>query len=119
MIEYISNPNSNVVEINIEGKITEADLEYVTSRLEEDIKKHGTLRILEKVHNFSGIDPLTLWKDARFSVSHVNDFTHAAVVADSRWMRTLAAAIGSVLSAEVKAFEEPQIEEARAWLANA
>jgi hypothetical protein len=119
MIEYSKNPHGNIVEIHIEGKITEADLEHVTSRLKEDIQKHGKLRILEKVHNFSGIDPITLWKDARFSFYHVNDFTHAAVVADSQWMRTIAAAIGGILSAEVRAFEASQLDEARAWLSNA
>lgn len=118
MMEYQNNPSNNIVEIRVEGKITEADFDRVTSQLKADIEKHGKLRILEEIHNFGGMDPITLWKDARFGLAHVNDFTHAAIVADAKWMRTFAAAIDSVLSAQVKAFEASQIEEARTWLAN-
>lgn len=118
MIEYRNNPNNNIVEISVEGKITEADFDQVVSRLKVDIEKHGKLRVLEQIRSFSGIDPITLWKDVRFGFAHVNDFTHAAVVADAKWVRTLAEAISSVLSAKVKAFEGSQMEEARTWLAN-
>ena len=59
-------------------------------------KKHGKLRILEEIRSFEGIDPIALWKDVRFGLAHVNDFTHAAVVADAKWVRTFAEAINSV-----------------------
>lgn len=117
MIEYRNNPNNNIVEISVEGKITEADFDRVISQLKTDIEKHGKLRILEEVRSFSGIDPIALWKDVRFGFAYINNFTHAAVVADAKWMRTFAEAVGSILSAEVKAFEASRIEEARTWLA--
>lgn len=117
MIEYKNNPDNNIVEICIEGKITEADFDRVISQMKSDIKKHGKLRILEEVRSFDGIDPMALWKDARFGLAHVKDFTHAAVVSEAKWMRTLSEAVGSVFSAEVKAFEGMQIEQARQWLA--
>lgn len=72
----------------------------------------------QEIRSFTGIDPIVLWKDAKFGFAHVNDFTHAAVVADTQWMRTIAQALGSVLSAEVKAFEAAEIEAAREWLKN-
>ncbi|MUG91405.1 STAS/SEC14 domain-containing protein [Scytonema sp. UIC 10036] len=118
MIEYRNNPNNNIVEISVEGKITEADFDHVIAQLKADIEKHGKLRILEEIRSFTGIDPIALWKDVRFGFAHVNDFTHAAVVADAKWMRTFAEAVSSVLSVEVKAFEASQIEAARTWLMN-
>ncbi len=117
MIEYRNNPNNNIVEISVEGKISEADFDRVITQLKDDIEKHGKLRILEEIRSFEGIDPIALWKDVRFGLAHVNDFTHAAVVADAKWVRTFAEAINSVLSAEVKAFERPHLEKARQWLA--
>jgi hypothetical protein len=119
MIEYKNYPQNNIVEISIEGTIREADFDQVTERLKTDLKQHGKLRILEEIRSFEGIDPIALWKDVRFSLSHVNDFTHAAVVTEAKWMRTFAEAINSVLSAQVKAFERSQIEAARQWLATA
>lgn len=117
MIEYRNNPHNNIVEISVEGKISEADFESVIARLRGDIEKHGKLRILEEIRSFEGIDPIALWKDIRFGLAHVNDVTHAAVVADAKWVRTFAEAVNSVLSAEVKAFERPHLNEARQWLA--
>ena len=116
MIEY-RNPDSNIAEITVEGKITESDFDRVSSQMKADINKHGKLRLLEEFHSFEGMDPITLWKDAKFGLAHLNDFTHVAVVAEQTWMQTIAEAVGAVLSAEVKAFNLSQIEEARKWLA--
>ncbi|WP_414565779.1 MULTISPECIES: STAS/SEC14 domain-containing protein [unclassified Anabaena] len=118
MIEYTNNPNNNIVELTVEGKITEADFDRVVAQIKADIEKHGKLRLLEEIRSFEGIDPITLWKDAQFGLNHVGDFTHAAVVADAEWVRTISAAADNILSAKVKAFERSQIEEARAWLIN-
>ena len=117
MIEYKNNPENNIVEIVIEGKITEEDFDRVVSQLKADIAKHGKLRVLEEVRHFEGIDPIALWKDIRFGFAHLNDFTHAALVADAKWMRTLTEVFDRVLSVKVKTFEPSQIEEARHWLA--
>lgn len=119
MIEYRNDPNNNIVEICVEGKVTEADFDAVIFQLKGDIAKHGHLRILEEIRSFEGIDPIALWKDAQFGLAHIDDFTHAAVVADAQWMRTFAEAVGNVMSAEVKAFEGSQIEAARTWLTTA
>ena len=118
MIKYRNNPDNNIVEISIEGKITEADFDRVSSQMKADIKKHGKLRILEEFHSFEGIDPIALWKDANFGLAYIGNLTHVAVVAEQTWMQTIAEAVGAVLPAQVKAFEGSQIEEAREWLAN-
>lgn len=119
MIEYKNNSDNNIVEIIVEGKITEADFDQVVSQMKADIEKHGKLRMLEEIRSFEGIDPITLWKDARFGLAHVNDFTHVAVIVEQAWMRTWSQAVDNVLSAKVKAFEPSQIDAAREWLANA
>ncbi|MBD2512424.1 STAS/SEC14 domain-containing protein [Nostoc muscorum FACHB-395] len=118
MIEYKNNPNNNIVEIIIEGKISEEDFDQIVSQLKVDIAKHGKLRVLEEIRHFEGIDPLALWKDIRFGLTHLNDFTYAALVADTKWIRTLAEVFNSVLSVKVKTFEPSQIDEARNWLSD-
>ena len=116
--EYKNNPNNNIVEIYVDGKITETDLERAISLLKVDLQKHSKLQILEEIRSFEGINPIAVWKDLQFGLSHVDDFTHAAVVADAKWMRTFAEALDNVLSAKVKAFEAALIDEARVWLAS-
>ena len=119
MIEYKNYPDNNLVEISISGKITEVDFDRVSSQMKADIDRHGKLRLLEIFHSFEGIDPITLWKDAKFGFAHLSDFTHVAVVAEPTWMQTIAGAIDNLLSAKVKAFESSQVEQARAWLLSA
>ena len=119
MIEYKNHSDNNLVEISVLGKITEVDFDRVSSQMKADIDKHGKLRLLEIFHSFEGIDPITLWKDARFGLAHLSDFTHVAVVAESTWMQTIASAVNNLSSAKVKAFEGSQVEQARAWLLNA
>lgn len=121
MIEYQRNSDNNIVKIIIEGKITEEDFDGVISQLKIDLEKHHKLRVLEEVRHFEGIDPMAFWKDIRFGFAHIKDFTHAAVVADAKWMRSLTEAFASVFpgSVKVKAFEPSQIDEAQNWLAKA
>ncbi|PZD74725.1 hypothetical protein C1752_00581 [Acaryochloris thomasi RCC1774] len=116
MLEYRNNPTDNIVEIIVEGQLTEADLDQIIAQLKIDLDKHGKLRLLEEIRSFEGIDPIALWKDAQFGLTHVDDFTHAAVVAEAEWVRTISAAADNILSAQVKAFEPSQIEAARTWL---
>ncbi len=119
MIEYRNNPTSNVVELIVEGQITEADLDQTISRMKLDISRHGKLKVLEEIRRFEGIDPIALWKDAQFGLSHVDDFSHVAVVAEEAWVRTISTAADNILSAQVKAFEPSQMEAARTWLLTA
>ena len=119
MLNYTNTPTNNYVEIVVEGQITEADLDPVMARIKSDIEKHGKLRLLEEIHSFEGIDPMALWKDIQFGLSHLNDFTHVAVVAEAEWVRTLSAATDNLLSAQVKAFTPSHISAARTWLQTA
>ena len=91
---------------------SDIELDRVTTQLKENIQKHSKLRILEEIRSFDGIDSITLWKDVQFSLFHVNDFTHAAVMADAKWMRTYAEAMDSILSAKVQAFKLAKIDRA-------
>jgi|GEM_PF-146431 len=119
MIEYRNNPTSNIVELIIEGKITEADLDRVIDQMKVAIGRHGKLKLFEEIRSFEGIDPIALWKDAQFGLSHVDDFSHVAVIAAAEWVRTISTAADNILSAQVKAFEPSQIEAARTWLLTA
>ena len=119
MISYKNHQDSNVAEMTVEGKVTAADFEEVTTQMTADIETHGKLRLLEEIRSFEGMDLMTLWKDAQFGLKHVNDFSHVAVVADAEWVRTIASAAGNVLSGEVKAFDRSSIDAARNWLITA
>lgn len=119
MIDYRPLPDSNIVEITVTGDVTEADLSQVVAQLEQDMATHGKLRLLEEVQNFQGIDPMALWKDAQFSLAHLQDFSYVAVVADAPWLLAMADAVSNVLPCQVKTFSPTEVESAREWLRTA
>ena len=119
MIKYKGNPRNNIVEIYINDKITQSDFEQITTQLKADLQKHGQLRILEQVNGNCDMKSIMLLKDLLFGLSPTNDFTHAALVTDAKWVKTYVRAIDNVLSANVKTFESAHIDRARALIANA
>lgn len=119
MLEYKRDPNSNIAEIIVDGKITDEEMNAVVARMKADLDQGGKLRLLEDVRSFSGMEPAALFKDVRFGFALMRGVSHVAVVSDAQWMRLLAETFGRLSPAEIKVFERGQIEAARTWLATA
>lgn len=119
MLEYKKDPNSNIAEIIVDGKITDDEMNTVIAQMKADLDKGGKLKLLEDVRNFSGMEPAALFKDARFGFALMKSVSHVAVVSDAQWMRILAETFGRLSPAEIKTFERGQIDAARNWLATA
>ncbi|MFK8183159.1 MAG: STAS/SEC14 domain-containing protein [Phormidesmis sp.] len=114
-LQYHRTEDSSVVEIVVEGKITVADINHVVKEVELDLTQHEKLRILEDIRDFQGIDPMALWIDLQ-QISKIQKISHAAIVADAKWVKTVAEAISGLYPFEMKVYERAQIAEARAWL---
>lgn len=115
MIQYVSVPGSPVVEITVEGKVTDPDLRAAMDRMTEDLAQ-GKTRVLERIEHFTGIDPAALWTDIRLGVPLSQKITKAAIVADAAWIRSLTDIAKVLTKAEVKTFRPDQLEEARTWV---
>ena len=116
MLAYREVEGSDLIEIELDGRVERADFERIAKRLESAIGTHGKLRLLEVVKSFSGIDAATLLEDLKFSLRHLNDFSRVAVVTDLAWMRGLATVSGVLVPAEIKVFDLARVDEARVWL---
>ena len=117
MISYRSEPNSPVVEISVEGRVTDADLKASIARLREDLERHGKTRVLEVIQHFTGMEPQALWTDLTMGPPLAQKVSRVAVVADQAWIRA-ATHLGRFFTrAELKAFEPSELDEARAWIA--
>jgi hypothetical protein len=116
MIQYQSTPDSPVIEISVEGKITDHDLREAIERMRGDLEVSGKTRVLERIEHFSGIEPKALWTDMTLGVSVARKVTRAAVVADAGWIRASMHLARFFTKAEIKAFRVDELEEARAWI---
>ena len=118
MIEYKNNSDNSIVELAIDGKLTEADFKTLTANVEVDFAKHGKLRVLEDIRSFKGMNLGVLWA-AFQQFGRINDVSHAAIVVDMKWLHTVAESVSGLYPFEIKVFERSQIEAARAWLRTA
>ena len=116
MILYRTEPDSPVIEISVEGKITDHDLREAIERIRGDLELNGKTRVLERIEHFTGIEPKALWTDITLGVSVARKVTRAAVVADAGWVRASMHLARFFTKAEVKAFHVSELEQARIWI---
>ncbi|AUT61731.1 MULTISPECIES: STAS/SEC14 domain-containing protein [Paraburkholderia] len=116
MILYHTEPDSPVIEISVEGKITDHDLREAIERMRGDLELNGKTRVLERIERFAGIEPRALWTDITLGVSLARKVTRAAVVADAGWIRASMHLARFFTKAEVKAFHVSELEQARIWI---
>jgi hypothetical protein len=116
MILYHTEPDSPVIEISVEGKITDHDLREAIERMRGDLELNGKTRVLERIEHFTGIEPKALWTDLTLGVSVARKITRAAVVADAGWIHASMHLARFFTKAEVKAFHVNELEQARVWI---
>jgi hypothetical protein len=116
MIHYETEAGSPVVEIRVEGRLTEPDLRAAMERLEADVDRNGKTRVLERIEHFTGMEPAALWTDLRLGMPLVRKIERAAVVADAAWIRAVTDISRVFVHAEVKTFRPDELEAARTWI---
>ena len=117
MITYHSQPDSPVVEISVEGAVSNRELTDAIERLRVDLEQHGKTRLIETIHDFTGIEPAAIWTDLRLGVPLAQKVTRVAVVADQRWIREFTRLGQLFTRAELKAFAPSELAAARTWIA--
>ena len=115
MIRYHTAPDSSVIEISVEGKITDHELREAIERMRGDLE-NGKTRVLERIEHFTGIEPKALWTDMTLGVSVARKVTRAAVVADAGWIHASMHLARFFTKAEIKAFHVNELDQARAWI---
>ena len=121
MISVYHIPDTNIVELQIDGAITAEAFEKATAEIESLIKQYGKLKVLKRIDKLT-MPPIPwakFWDDLRFGMKHFRDFTHAAIVSDHDWVRAWAKAWNPLLKMEIKTFKADEMQAARAWLSHA
>ena len=119
MMSYEPMGENGFAVLTISGRISAEDFDRVAPQVEEDIAKHGKLRLLERVESFTGMEPMAFVKDVQFGLPLVSKITHVAVVAEPGWMRIATDLFGGLFPGKVKSFEPETEEAARLWLKSA
>jgi hypothetical protein len=119
MLKQRTIPDSNILELTVDGKITHEELADIGAQLDRILLEHDQVRILEVVHQVGLIEPRALWEDLRLAKKHMKRLSHLAVVADQKWVEWMTAAIKPFIPTDVRFFHRDEIEQARQWLQEA
>ena len=109
----------NIIRLDLEDKLRKADFFQCQQRLESEIARSGTLRLLIVVNDFAGWDPAAPWTDLFCYVPHGDAIERIAIVGPNRWRNHMLMFAGADLQrAPVEYFLPGTIAEARAWLSS-
>ncbi len=118
MIEITEVPGSNIIEMSVAGKISAEEFDAALRTFEAAIGKHGSIRVLEIIGKLD-VPPIPwskFWDDVKFSLDHLSQITHVAVVADQRWITAWVRMLNPLFKPEMKVFATQELEQARSWL---
>lgn len=118
MIERIVDLPGNVLGFTARGRVTGSDYEStIIPAVEEAFEHARKMRFLYHLGpEFTGFDVAALWDDAKLGLSHFRGWERIAVVSDKGWIRAAAKAFAFAIPAEVRVFEESELEKARTWV---
>lgn len=119
MIEISELPKTNIVEIRVGTDVTRADFACVLDELKDILEEREQIRFLEEVQQVPSFDPSMIWEDLTFSLEHMNQITHCAVVSDLGWVGPFARIVGAFSRCQIRVFQAAQKEHARKWLKDA
>ena len=116
MLQIIDSPHREVVVIKATGVLTDQDYKEFVPKLETIIKERGPLSVLLEFENFRGWKPKALWDDFTLGMEHDTDFRRMAIVGQRTLHHLFAVIVRAFTSAEVRYFEQNEIQKAWDWI---
>ena len=100
--------------IIVDGKLKSSD--YVNTLIPkiEEISKDGAMKIMAIMNGFEGIELTAMLDDLITACKHRKEFEKVAVVTHSSWMKFGLNVFGTIISGDVKTFDNEH--DAREWL---
>jgi len=105
-----------VLVIRASGKLSKEDYEHFLPEVERLIEQEGKIRLLFEMHDFHGWEAGALWEDIKFDLKHFADIKRLAMVGEKKWEEWMARFCRPFTSAEIRYFDQSQVEEARHWI---
>jgi hypothetical protein len=113
----IENPEGNLVEATVSGKITTDDITNLKSVAEKLINKHGKIKLLANASHFEGWEDIhSMEKHITFVKEHQANVERVAVIAGYLWQHWFAVAMRLFLKPDIKVFESSEVTDAKNWL---
>jgi len=118
MVTIMPESHANVVGIKAEGKVTDEDyktiiIPAIDAMLAENDKGNFLYYLSPE---FAGFELGAMWDDFKYAAGHHTKFNRIALVGGPRWVEWSSKVCGHFVDAEVKAFEDSELEDAWNWV---
>ncbi|CAN5577385.1 hypothetical protein BH24ACT21_BH24ACT21_07840 [soil metagenome] len=115
MLKRLDEGPGNVLGYEVKERITEKEFDNLAEEFKTVVAEHGKVRLLLRMNEIPKMGLGTIAEDLKL-MPYANDIERYAIVGDSavvEWAEKLG---GSLISGEVKHFEDSQYEEAWRWV---
>ncbi len=116
MLEYQVVPNTNVIEMSIDGHITTAEFAELLKMMDGQFQQHAKLRLLIKVLKLSSFEPTLIFHDVLFGIRHFFDLSHYAIATDQIWVKRGIIASRLFMLGQIRIYTMDELELARKWI---
>lgn len=118
MLSIMNDLPDNILGVDAEGEITAVDYETILiPALEEKLKANKKIRMLYHLgSSFNGFDKKAMVDDAIMGIKHLSAWERIAIASDHEMINILLYFFGYVLSCQVLAFKNNELEEAKKWI---
>ena len=118
MIKVLPESKGNILVLKAVGTLTDQDYKDVLiPRLDSIIHEHGKARLLlDMSDDFHGWEAAALWDDARFGITHRNDFEKIGLIGGASWVEWGVKLAAMVVGGEIRSFSPDEREEAMNWI---
>lgn len=115
MLKIETDAAVGLAELTVEGPVNRADYEQVVATIDDLLKQHDKLNVIEVVREMGWVDFDVWWKDLVFHLTHRNWLHRVAVVSDKGWVGPMTRFFAPLYPAEIRTFALDQLDEARQW----
>ncbi len=116
LIELEESEYPNLVQMTVDGKMTEEDVEMIETFIDEHYGHEETLNALVDIKNFEGTDLLGIVKGILVDIKHWKKYGKFAVITDSVLVEGGSEISNLAPGIEVEQFDRAQKDQAWEWL---
>jgi SpoIIAA-like len=108
--------DGKILLVCVSDKLTRDDYRRFVPEIEEQVMRHGRIRIMFEMRDFHGWTVGAMWEDVKFDVKHFSDIERLAIVGEKAWERGMAAFCRPFTRAKMRYFHRNESGEAWRWL---
>jgi hypothetical protein len=117
-LHLIHTTSESVFAYQIEGRIREKDVEIAVNAIREAFNDQKKINVLARIRTWKGFDLASILSDDLFKLKYeaLSKVDKYAVVGGPPWTRNLLELVNSVITTEIRVFDESAEEAAWEWV---